>query len=144
MRRLDWMARGCAAFVVAIGGAAPVAMAEVRQTEAPPARTAPRQSQSRVVDPLSRLHHVAQREIELGQLAQVAAARPETVVFGRELETAFRALDGRIVAFAKLVGIAETRLRQADDVDNKIALRRQADLDRLPWPAARTSIACSG
>ena len=65
-------------------------------------------------------------------------------MFGRELETAFRALDGRIVAFAKLVGIAETRLRQADDVDSKIALRRQADLDRLAMARARTSIACSG
>jgi uncharacterized protein DUF4142 len=129
MRRLDWMARGCAAFVVAIGGTAPVAMAEVRQVETLPARTAPRQA--RAVIPLSRLHHVTQREIELGQLAQVAGARPETVVFGRELETAFRALDGRIVAFAKQVGIAENRLRQADDGDNKIALRRQADLDRL-------------
>ena len=131
MRRLGWMARVCVAVVVALGGAAPVAMGEGRQDTTPAARVAQRQAQARVVVALGRLHHVAQREIALSLLAQVAAVNPETVVFATELETAFRALDGRIVAFAKLLGIAENRLRSTDVSDNTLALHREADLDRL-------------
>lgn len=130
MRRFYWMARVCATAVVALGSAAPVAAAEVRQDATSAARVAQRQAQARVVVALGRLHQVAQREIALSLLAQVAAANPETAVFATELETAFRALDARIVAFAKLIGVAENRLRQPD-ADNKLALHREADLDRL-------------
>ena len=89
-------------------------------------------AQSRAVVPLSLLHHVAQREIALGLLAQVAAVRPETMRFATELETDFRLLDGRILARAEALGIGENRLRQAYADKNTAALDGQADdLDRL-------------
>ena len=82
--------------------------------------------------PLSRLHHVAQREIALGLLAQVAAIRPETMRFATDLETDFRVLDRHIVAIADAHGIDEDRLRQAYADDNTAALDGQTDdLDRL-------------
>ena len=130
MRRLQWMAGVCAA-VVALGGAAPVAAAEERQDTTPAARVAQRQAQARIVVALGRLHQVAQREIALSLLAQVAAANPETAAFATELEIAFRALDGRLVALAKLMGISENRLRPTDSGDNALALHRETDLDRL-------------
>jgi predicted outer membrane protein len=118
MKRLDRIA--CAGFFLLVGVAAPVAAAEVRQT-----------AQARSVT-LSRLHQVAQRETELGLLALVAAVRPETVAFAKQLERDFRALDGRVLAFAEALGIEETRLRRMYDGENPVALRRQAEaLDRL-------------
>jgi hypothetical protein len=131
MRRLEWMAHLCIVVVVALGGAAPAAMAEVRQASAPTARAAPRQPAVRAAVALGRLHQVAQREIALSLLAQVAAVNPATVVFATDLEAAFRALDGRIVALAKLMGVAENRLGAMDAGDNTLALHREADLDRL-------------
>jgi len=119
------MLDACVAFIL-IGVSAPVAMAT------PPATPAARQAQSRAVVPLGLLHHVAQREIELGLLAEVAAARPETMRFATELETDFRLLDRRILAIAEARGIGEHRLRQAYADQNTVALERQADdLDRL-------------
>jgi len=112
----------CAAFVVA-SALTPVAVAQPPPTPA---------AQSRAVVPLSVLHHVAQREIALGLLAQVAAVRPETMVFATELETHFRLLDQRILAIAVALGIGENRLRQAYADQNTPALEGQADnLDRL-------------
>ena len=106
--RLGWMARGGVALVVVLGGAAPVAMAEVRQAEPHFARAAQRPASARAVVTLGRLHHVAKREIELGMLAQVAAVRPQTMAFATELEASFRALDRRgVVALAETLGIAE-------------------------------------
>ena len=143
--RFGRMARGCAAVVVVLGGAAPVAMAEVRQAEPHFARAAQRPASVRAVVTLSRLHHVAKREIELGMLAQVAAVRPQTMAFATELEASFRALDRRVVALAETYGIAETRLRLAYAGDNKNALDRQTqalellsvargqDFDRQFW-----------
>ena len=132
MGRRDRIAYGCAALVVMIGGAEPVAVAQVPQGETPSARVAQRPEPARVVVTLSRLHHVAKREIELGMLAQVAAVRPATMAFATELETSFRALDARVVALAGTFGIAESRLRLAYAGDNTDALRRQAEaLDRL-------------
>ena len=124
--------------VVVIGGTATVATAEerqkaeVQQAETPPAQGAQREAPARVVATLSRLHHVAKREVELGMLAQVAAVRPETMAFATELETSFRALDRRVLALAATFGIAEGRLRLAYAADNNDALRRQSQaLDRL-------------
>ena len=120
------MLGACAAFVL-IGVSAPVALAKPPATPA-----AARQAQSRAVVPLALLHHVAQREIELGLLAQVAAVRPETMRFATDLETDFRLLDRRILAIADAQGIGEHRLRQAYADQNTAALERQADdLDRL-------------
>ena len=86
MGRLDRMFCACAAFVL-MGVSAPIAVAKPPPTPA---------AQARVVVPLGLLHHVAQREIELGLLAQVAAIRPQTLKFATELETDFRLLDRRI------------------------------------------------
>ena len=102
-------------------------------------------AQSRAVVPLSLLHHVAQREIALGLLAQVAAVRPETMRFATELETDFRLLDRRILAIAEALGIGENRLRQAYADQNTVALDGQADDSVVsPCSAAKTSIASSG
>jgi Domain of unknown function (DUF4142) len=118
------MLGACAAFVL-IGALPPVATAK-------PAPASARQAQSRAVVPLSLLHHVAQREIELGLLAQVAAIRSETIRFATDLETDFRLLDRRILAIAEELGIGENRLRQAYADQNTVALARQADdLERL-------------
>ena len=140
------MLGACAAFVVA-SALAPVAVAKPPPTPA---------AQSRAVVPLSVLHHVAQREIALGLLAQVAAVRPETMVFATELETDFRLLDRRILAIAEALGIGENRLRQAYADQNAAALDGQAneirrlsllrgeDFDRQFWmTVARDHLAAS-
>jgi hypothetical protein len=126
MGGFDRMLGVCAVFVL-VGVSAPVAMARPSATPA-----AARQAQSRAVVPLGVLHHVAQREIELGLLAQVTAVRPETMRFATELETDFRVLDRRILAIGEALGIGEHRLRQAYADQNSAALERQADdLGRL-------------
>ena len=117
MNRLDRMFCACAAFVL-IGVSAPVAVAKPPPTPA---------AQARVVVPLGLLHHVAQREIALGLLAQVAAVRPQTMKFATELETDFRLLDRRILTIAEALGIGEDRLRQAYADQNTPALDGQAD-----------------
>ena len=111
-----------AAFAVT-GVLTPIAVAKPPPTPA---------AQSRAVVPLSLLHHVAEREIALGLLAQVAAVRPETVRFATDLETDFRLLDRRILAIAEAHGIGENRLRQAYADQNTAAVDAQADdLERL-------------
>jgi hypothetical protein len=111
-----------AAFVLT-GVLAPVAGAKPPPTPA---------AQSRAVVPLSLVHQVAQREIALGLLAQVAAARPETMRFATDLETDFRLLDRRVLAIAEALGIGENRLRQAYADQNTVELDGQADdLQRL-------------
>ena len=121
MSRFDRMFYTCAALVVVIGVLTPVAV-----TKPPPA------AEARAVVPLGLLHHLAQREIALGLLAQVAAVRPETMRFATELEKNFRLLDRRILAIAETLGIGEKRLRQAYADQNTAALDGQADeLQRL-------------
>jgi hypothetical protein len=116
------MLGACAAFVLT-GVLAPSAGAKPPPTPA---------AQSRAVVPLSLVHQVAQREMALGLLAQVAAVRPETMRFATELEADFRLLDRRILAIAEAHGIGENRLRQAYADQNTAAVDGQAaDLDRL-------------
>ena len=123
MGRIERMFCACAALLVVTGVLAPVAVAKPPPTPA---------AQARAVVPLSLLHHVAQREIALGLLAQVAAVRPETMRFATELETNFRLLDRRILAIAEALAIGENRLRQAYADQNTAALDGQADeLQRL-------------
>ena len=141
MGGLDRMFCGCAAFVLS-GVLTPLAVAEPAKPQTAPAPT-PRQA--RAVVPLSLLHHVAQREIALGLLAQVAATRPETMRFASDLETEFRLLDRRIIAIAEALGIEDTRLRQAYAAGNAAAVDEQdeelrrlsmvagADFDRQFW-----------
>jgi Domain of unknown function (DUF4142) len=132
MTRLDRMRRACAAFVVA-GFVMPVAVAAPAPKGQGPKAPVPAAAQPPpAVVALGRLHHVAQREIALGLMAQVAAFRPETVRFATDLETDFRVLDRHIVAIADAHGIGEERLRQAYADDNTLALDGQTDdLDRL-------------
>ena len=120
------MLGACAAFVL-------TGMLVADATAKPPATPAATQrAQSRAVVPLSVLHHVAQREMELGLLAQVAAVRPETMRFATEVEADFRQLDRRILAIAEALGIGENRLKQAYADQNTAALDGQADdLERL-------------
>src|SRR5438876_11540763 len=49
---------------------------------------------------LSRLHHAAAREVQLGRLAQLSAHRPETRAYGARLVADFQALDERVSAEA--------------------------------------------
>ena len=122
MGRFDRVVCACAAFVLT-GALAPVAVAKPPPTPA---------AQARAVVPLSILHHVAQRELSLGLLAQVAAVRPQTMRFATELETDFRLLDRRILAIAGALSIDEDQLQQAYAERNTTALANQADdLDHL-------------
>jgi hypothetical protein len=117
MRSFDRMVCACAAFVLsAVSAHAAVA-------KPPPTPAA----QSRAVVPLGLMHHVAQREIALGLLAQVAAVRPQTMHFATELETDFRLLDRRILTIAEALGIGENRLQQAYADQNTAALDGEAD-----------------
>ena len=146
MSRFDRMVYACAAFVLT-GVSAPVAVAKPPPTPA---------AQARAVVPLSLLHHVAQRELALGLLAQVAAVRPQTMQFATELETDFRLLDRRILAVAEALAIGENRLRQAyadqntaaldgqEDELRRLSMLRGEDFDRQFWVTlARDQLAAS-
>src|SRR6185369_12202611 len=104
----------------------PLAVAEPAKPQTPPVPAA-RQAQARAVVPLGLLHHVAQREIALGLLAQVAASRPETLRFASDLETDFRVLDRHIIAIAEALGIEDARLRQAYAAGNAAAVDEQEE-----------------
>jgi hypothetical protein len=81
---------------------------------------------------LSRLHHAAQREVQLGRLAQLSASRPETRAYGGRLVTDFGALDKRINAMAAELGVDPAMLEQTYAGENTAALAREAeDLTRL-------------
>jgi hypothetical protein len=81
---------------------------------------------------LSRLHHVAAREVELGRLAQLSTSRAETRAYGAGLVTDFQAFDERITARAEELGVAPARLAEVYAGENTAALAREAqDLDRL-------------
>ena len=122
MRRFARMFCACASFVLT-GMSAPAVVAQPPPTPAAP---------DGAVVPLSLLHHVAQREIALGLLAEVAAVRPQTMTFATALETNFRLLDRRILAIAGALGIDEDQLQQAYAERNTTALANQADdLDHL-------------
>src|SRR5947208_18318 len=92
---------------------------------------APATSSATVVR-LSRLHHVAAREVELGRWAQLSASRPETRAYGARLVTDFQAFDERITARAEELGVPPARLAPVYAGENTAALAREAqDLDRL-------------
>jgi hypothetical protein len=92
----------------------------------------PRAASSATVARLSRLHHAAAREVELGRLAQLSANRPETRVYGGRLVADFGALDGRIRARAQELGVDAAGLERTYAGENTAALAREKeDLDRL-------------
>jgi hypothetical protein len=76
---------------------------------------------------LSRMHHAADREVQLGDVAHINASLPETRRYGVELASDFRAFDQRLIAFAARNGIDEDRLSKIYAGENLVALRREAD-----------------
>jgi hypothetical protein len=127
-----WRWRGFAlasALVLASVGAG-VAGAQVRanvDANSPAALQARERELARMTVLLSRIHHAAEREVELGDLAHLNASLPQTRRYGVELASDFRAFDQRLVAFAARKGIDEDRLKQVYAGENTAALRREAD-----------------
>jgi len=81
---------------------------------------------------LSRLHHAAEREVQLGDLAEAGGSSASSRRYGAQLSADFRAFDQRIVATAASVGIDEARLAAVHAGENVIALRKESeDLGRL-------------
>jgi hypothetical protein len=76
---------------------------------------------------LSRLHHAAEREVQLGDLADAGGSSPATRRYGAQLSADFRQLDQRIVATAASAGIDEARLSAVHAGENVVALRRVSD-----------------
>jgi hypothetical protein len=81
---------------------------------------------------LSKLHHLAARQVQLGRLAQLSAHRPETRAYGGRLVNDFQALGRRVDAAASELGIDPAMLEPTYAGENTAALAREAeDLTRL-------------
>jgi hypothetical protein len=81
---------------------------------------------------LSQMHHAAEREVQLGEMAEAGGASASTRRYGAELTGDFRELDQRIVAAAASVGIEPGRLSAVEAGENVVALKKEADdLGRL-------------
>jgi len=81
---------------------------------------------------LSRLHHAAEREVQLGELAEAGGSSAASRRYGAELSADFRELDQRIVATAASAGIDGTRLSAVEAGENVVALKKESDdLGRL-------------
>src|SRR5262245_51941580 len=127
LRRLAWVA--ILTVVPATGAAAPADAATVVGENG---RVVGRAPSGATVMRLSRLHHVAAREAQLGRLAELSAYRPETRAYGRRLVADFTALDERVSAMAAQVGVDPAMLGPTYAGENTAALSREAeDLTRL-------------
>jgi hypothetical protein len=128
LRSWAWVA---IATVAVAGGVVSIADEVRGAAPAAPATTAQPASTATVVR-LSRLHHVAQREVLLGRLAQVGGNRPETRAYGTQLVRDFQVLDERVLALARDLAIDPARLEPVYAGENTASLRREsADLTRL-------------
>ena len=76
---------------------------------------------------LSRLHHAAEREMQLGELAESGGSSPASRRYGAELTGDFRELDQRIVATAASVGVDDAKLSAVAAGENVVALKKEAD-----------------
>jgi hypothetical protein len=76
---------------------------------------------------LSRLHHAALREVQLGDLAEAAGSTPASRRYGAQLSGDFREVDQRIVATAASAGIDAAQLSAVQAGENVVALRRETD-----------------
>lgn len=76
---------------------------------------------------MSRLHHAAEREVELGELAEAGGSSAASRRYGAELTADFRELDQRIVATAASVGVDEARLSAVVAGENVVALKKETD-----------------
>jgi len=75
----------------------------------------------------SRLHHAAQREVQLGDLAEAGGASAASRRYGAQLSADFRAFDQKIVATAASVGIDQARLSAVHAGENVVALKKDSD-----------------
>jgi hypothetical protein len=115
--------------VLGVGGRG-AAAAEALAARTPGATT-PAPADATIVR-LSRLHHAAKRQVDLGRLAETAANRPETRAYGTRLVADFQAIDGRVIATAEPLGVDQARLERIYAGENTAALSREAeDLTRL-------------
>ena len=81
---------------------------------------------------LSRLHHAAGRQVQLGELGEAGGATAASRRYGAELAADFRELDQRIVAAAASAGIDQARLSAVEAGENVVALKKESDdLGRL-------------
>jgi hypothetical protein len=76
---------------------------------------------------LSRLHHAAEREVQLGELAETGGASASTRRYGAELAADFRELEQRIVDTAASEGIESGHLSAVAAGENVVALKKEAD-----------------
>jgi hypothetical protein len=76
---------------------------------------------------LSRLHHAAEREVQLGALAEAGGSSDSSRKYGAQLSADFRELDQRIVATAASAGIGDTRLSAVEAGENVVALKKESD-----------------
>jgi hypothetical protein len=76
---------------------------------------------------LSRMHHAAEREVQLGELAETGGASAPTRRYGAELAADFRELDQRIVGTAASEGIDSGHLSAVAAGENVVALKKEAD-----------------
>jgi hypothetical protein len=131
MRRLGGL--GTAVLFVASGAGLGMAAARAADSGSEATQAAPWGAEvTAPVALLSRLHHAALREVQLGELAEAGGASPSSRRYGAELAADFRELDQRIVANAASAGIDETRLSAVEAGENVVALKKEADdLGRL-------------
>jgi len=128
MRTLQRFAWAAMMLVVPVAGATTAQSATVVGQDGQVVRAA---SGATVVR-LSRLHHAAAREVQLGRLAELSATRPETRAYGARLAADFQALDGRVNSQAVRLGVDPAMLGPTYAGENTAALRREAeDLTRL-------------
>jgi len=76
---------------------------------------------------MSRLHHAAEREVELGELGEAGGSAAANRRYGAELAADFRELDQRIVATAASVGVDDARLSAVEAGENVVALKKESD-----------------
>ena len=76
---------------------------------------------------LSRMHHAAEREVQLGELAESGGASGPTRRYGAELSGDFRELDQRIVDTAASHGIDSSHLSAVAAGENVVALKKETD-----------------
>ena len=126
MRRLRRL--GMAVLFVASAGGVGIAAARAADPGNQAREAAPLGAQaSAPVALLSRLHHAAQGETQLGDLAEAGGSTPAIRQYGAQLSADFRELDQRIVSTAAAAGVDVAQLSAVQAGENVVALRKQSD-----------------
>lgn len=126
LRMFAWAVVPTVAVLIAAVGLGGVSSAANPPRPGPTQSSAPTPAYGTVAR-LSRLHHVATREVQLGRLAEVSGNRPETRAYGTRLIADFQGLDDRIVALAEELGVDSARLAPIHAGGNTAALSREAE-----------------